>query len=178
MGRRRTPSSLRAAAAAAAVMAYGVACGPAWAESSAEQATKAAVIYNFSRFADWPEDRFSGPSDPVVLCVPPAAPLSEELLRLNGAPVKTRKLAVRVTTRFDRSCHMAYVDGHWSASSLGDLKSKGVLTVGEGDGFIALGSIQMLTIGRQVRFAVNQKNALAAGATLSSNLLRLAVAVR
>ncbi len=74
---------------------------------------------------------------------------------------------------------MAYLDERdANTAELAELKARGILTVGESPHFLNAGAIQMVTIGRQVRFAINQENASEAGVKLSSNLLRLAVAVR
>jgi hypothetical protein len=146
--------------------------------SADEQATKVAMIYNFSRFTLWPDSRFASPADPVVLCVDPDAALAGPLQGVSGKPVGSRTLVVRQTNRIDHSCQMAYVAARDAADGyVSDLRDKGVLTVGETPGFTKEGAIQLVTIGRQVRFEISQRNALAAGAHLSSNLLRLAVAV-
>ncbi|MEO8113874.1 MAG: YfiR family protein [Phenylobacterium sp.] len=168
----------RVIGAAVAVLALAAAPVRAQDASGAEQATKAAMIYNFGRFTTWPDARFGGAGDPVVLCIDPAASLAGPLQGVNGKPVGARTLAVRQTSHIDSSCNMAYVAGRdVSDSYVAGLRDKGVLTIGEAPGFTRSGSIQLVTIGRQVRFQINQQNALASGARLSSNLLRLAVAV-
>ena len=137
------------------------------------------MIYNFSRFTLWPDSRFAGPADPVVLCVDPDAALSGPLQSVSGKPVGARTLMVRETSRIDHACQMAYLGGgDTSDGYVATLRDRGVLTIGETPGFTRAGAIQLVTIGRQVRFEINQRNALAAGARLSSNLLRLAVAVQ
>jgi hypothetical protein len=160
-----------------ALAALAVASGPVRAQDAS--ATKAAMVYNFIRFTAWPDSRFSSPSDRVVLCVDPDTPLAASLQGIAGQPVGARTLEVRLTSRIDRSCHAAFI-GAQNASDgyVSSLRDKGVLTVGEAPGFIRSGAIQLVTIGRQVRFEVSQRNALTAGAHLSSNLLRLAVAVQ
>ncbi|HEX2816802.1 MAG TPA: YfiR family protein [Phenylobacterium sp.] len=173
---RRAWRPVIASAAAALLLAGAPAMGQD--ASSGEQATKAAMIYNFGRFTAWPDARFAGPADPVVLCVNPAAALAGPLQALAGKPVGGRTLVVRQTTQVDRTCTMAYVGaGAANDSYVAGLRDKGVLTIGEAPGFTHAGAIQLVTIGRQVRFEVNQQNALAAGAHFSSNLLRLATAV-
>src|SRR5450432_3693384 len=171
---RRHQRALRPAIGAA-VAAMLLAGAPAVGQdaSNEEQATKAAMIYNFGRFTAWPDARFGGPGDPVVLCVNPAAALAGPLQTLAGKPVGGRTLVVRQTTQVDRTCTMAYVGaGAANDRYVAGLRDKGVLTIGETPGFTRAGAIQLVTIGRQVRFEVNQQNALAAGARLSSNLLR------
>ena len=144
-----------------------------------EQATKAAMIYNFSRFTAWPDSRFGRPEDPVVVCIDPSDPLAPILASVDGKSLGGRSLSVRRTVRVDRACNMAYVSAaNANDGYLSSLKDRGVLTIGETPDFSRAGAIQLVTIGRQVRFEINQTIAAAAGAHLSSNLLRLAVSVR
>ncbi len=90
-----------------------------------------------------------------------------------------RSLAVRRTSKFDHACNMAYVSAaNANDDYLATLREHGVLTIGETPGFSRAGAIRLTTIGRQVRFEINQRNAAQAGAQLSSNLMRLAISVR
>jgi hypothetical protein len=172
----------RAASLALGLLAAALAGQAAHAQESAhalEQATKAAMIYNFSRFTVWPDSRFARSDDPVVLCVDPADPLAPILASLDGKPLGGRNLSVRRTAKIDHACNMAYVSSaNANEGYLQSLRDRGVLTIGETSDFSRSGAIQLITIGRQVRFEINQTAATASGAHLSSNLLRLAVAVR
>ena len=142
-------------------------------------ATKAAMIYNFGRFATWPDTRFDGPQAPVVVCIDPSDPLALVLSEIDGKPLGGRNLMVRRTTRVDRGCNMAYISpDSVNEGYLASLRDRGVLTIGETPNFSRNGAIQLVTIGRQIRFQVNQSVALAVGVRLSSNLMRLAVSVR
>lgn len=174
---RRT--ALGAGCALAAVL---LSCGAGVAQnggSALEQATKAAMIYNFGRFTTWPNSRFDRADDPVVVCIDPSDPLAPALAAINGKQLGARTLVVRRTPRIDHSCAMAYVTGASASDGfLSSLADHGVLTIGETPNFSRNGAIRLVTIGRQVRFEINQQVAAAAGAHLSSNLLRLAVAVR
>lgn len=144
-----------------------------------DAAARAAIVYNFTRFSTWDAGRFAAPSSPVVLCVQPGHVLAGHLAALDGRPVGDRSLRVRRTTVFDRNCHAAVI-GQTDATpgSLASLAREGVLTIGDSQGFIAHGAIGMITVGRQIRFEINNRNARNAGVVLSSSLLRLAVVVR
>ena len=172
----------RASTLSLGLAAATLCCAPAGAQDDAraqEQATKAAMIYNFSRFTQWPDSRFTRPDDPVVVCIDPSDPLTTSLASIDGKPLDGRTLVVRRTSRIDHGCTMAYVSAASASDShLESLKQAGVLTIGETPRFSRAGAIQLITIGRQVRFEVNPRNAADAGAHLSSNLMRLAVAVR
>lgn len=140
---------------------------------------RSSIIYNFVRFSSWSDDRFVTPASPVVLCVRPEHALARHLLAFDGRPAAGRTLRVRQTATFDRSCHAALVGpADANAATLSSLTHAGVLTIGDTPGFISHGAIGMITIGRQIRFEISNRNARHAGVTLSSRLLRLAVAVR
>lgn len=157
-----------------------LAAGPvhAWEASPPPDAgARAAIIYNFVRFSSWGADRFAASSSPVVLCVPPRHALAGHLAAFDGRAVGERTLQVRRTETFDRRCHAAVV-ADASPSALVALTRDGVLTIGDSRGFTAHGAIGMITVGRQIRFEINNRVAREAGVALSSRLLRLAVAVR
>ncbi|HYC73941.1 YfiR family protein [Brevundimonas sp.] len=147
--------------------------------SAGDAAAKAAIIYNFTRFSSWSDSRFATPASAVVLCVRPQHPLAAHLAAFDGRPVGDRNLQVRRTATFDASCHAAVVDSaDLNPTTLTSLARRGVLTIGDTRGFISHGAIGLVTIGRQVRFEINNRIAREAGVVLSSRLLRLAVLVR
>lgn len=159
-----------------------IAGGPAHARqpsAAGDSAARAAIIYNFTRFSTWREDRFANATSPVVLCVQPRHDLATSLAAFDGRPVGNRTLRVRRTSAFDSGCHAAVVEpADADAATLTSLSRAGVLTIGDSRGFIGHGAIGMITVGRQIRFEINNRVARDAGVVLSSRLLRLAVAVR
>jgi len=145
----------------------------------ADEAMKAAIIYNFTRFSTWGPDRFAGAASPVVLCVSAADPVASELAKLEGRPVGSRKLHIRRSQSFDRGCHAAFLGASAaSPTDLAGLSRQGVLTIGESRDFARTGAIALVRVGRQIRFEINNKVARATGVEISSKLLRLAIAVR
>jgi hypothetical protein len=152
--------------------------GPSGEMSRADQ-FKAAMIYNFARFATWAPSRFADASSPVVLCVAPTNRLADALERLEGQPVGDRRLRVHVAQTVEASCHMAVVDvPDATPAKVAAMKTGGVLTVSEAPGFARIGAVGLVSVGRQVRFEVNTVAAREAKVALSSQLLRLALAVR
>lgn len=140
---------------------------------------KAAVVYNFARFANWPPSRFEDAAAPLVLCVDPAEPLLAALNELDGRPVGSRRLRVKAARTFGQECHVAYVSSFEAGPDhIAALRRRGMLTVGESEDFARSGAIGLVKVGRQVRFEINTAAAKEAGVTLSSQLMRLAVLVR
>lgn len=163
------------------LMAILALAGPAAASTSTggqDRELKAAIIYNFARFAAWPPARFADQAAPVVLCVNPDDPLLPALSRLDGQPVGGRHLQVRATAQFGTGCHLAYLTESPSPAVVANLHRQGVLTIGDTPGFARSGAIGLVSVGRQIRFEVNTTAAASAGVKLSSQLLRLAMVVR
>lgn len=144
-----------------------------------DAAARSAIIYNFIRFSSWESDRFANISSPVVLCVQSTHALAVRLAAFDGRQVGERTLQIRSTASFARGCHAAVLDdGDANPATLDALARAGVLTIGDTRGFISHGAIGMITVGRQIRFEINNRVARDAGVGLSSRLLRLAVVVR
>lgn len=154
----------------------------AWAAGSElEYKVKAAFLFNFAKFVEWPSDSFSAPGEPVTLCILGDDPFGESLdavvrgESLNGRPFvvhRTRDL------REARGCHVVFVPGSESrrhGEILATLRGTGVLTVGEGPGFLSEGGVIRFVLDQnRVRFEVNLDAAGAHRLRLSSKLLRLA----
>src|SRR5258708_17607828 len=86
--------------------------GPmAWAQSAPEPVLKAAFLYNFAKFAEWPPD--AAPADPLTICVLDDAAIAEALDEtVKGRTVDGRKtVVVRVKPDGFHACHVLYLAG-------------------------------------------------------------------
>jgi hypothetical protein len=153
---------------------------PAYAqEADREAALKAAFIYNFAKFTEWPAERLRGPTDPIVFCVAPSSPMREAITLLQDKPVGTRP--VRVATVTDdagaAACHVLFIDASASPRlrQLAQTNLNGVLTVSDLPNFATLGgNIGFFFASNQLRFQINLDAARRSGIGFSSKLLRLA----
>jgi len=146
-----------------------------------EGEVKAAFLYNFAKFVEWPADAFEGPDDPITFCLAgrdPFGPVLDELLR--GERVRGRPLAVRRLERdaAPRGCHILFVSpleaGRFEAL-LRKVDTRRVLTVSDALPFLeAGGHVSFYIEASRVRFAVNQEACNAAAFRVSSKLLQLA----
>ena len=145
-----------------------------------ETALHAAFVYNFAKFAQWPNDRST---DAMTFCVLGDAAVEEALGQLVvGTSVQGR--AATITRDIDRNqlgaCRVLYV-GDVTAEERGflnDLSSSPVLTVGDGRDFARLGGMIGLFVEEgHMQFAVKLDLTRRAGITLSSQLLSLATIV-
>lgn len=138
---------------------------------------RTAMVFNFVRFAEWPKRESN---TDLVLCYSTDIDIQKELADLNGQNVNGRILRVRpLKADALESCDLSYLSKGDAESPLArDLLDSGSLTVSSQSGFVNSGVIELVSIGRQLRFKINNTNAKRASVSLSSKLLRLAVEVQ
>lgn len=168
---------------AAAVVVALLLRAPGRAEQTAdgEHAIKAAFLYNFTKFVDWPPDAFEGTSSPFRACVfADEAFVGRLEATLQGETVRGRPIRLERTDTLQgaRGCHLLYFDGGRTAQAarlVPSLRSAAALTVGEGEGFLDQGgAIAFILENNRVRFDVNMPALDAARLSVSSKLLRVA----
>lgn len=150
-----------------------------------EREVKAAFLYQFTRFAAWPERSFRATGNSLVVGVLGEDPFRDALDRtLAGKVVSGRPLAVRRFRSLEEvgACHLLFVNlpgGKERRAALARLGLEPILTVGEDEAFLDEGGVLRLrTEDRRVRFEVNLEAARRAGIELSSRLLQVASRVR
>jgi hypothetical protein len=145
---------------------------------SLEHRVKAAYLFNFTKFVEWPAEAVPA-GEPLSLCVAAPNPFGhalEEIVR--GELVGARALTTRIV-RDATGCHVLFVPAGVSpAPLLRGARSKPILTVGESPDFLREGGIVKFVVhDGKVRFEISQDAAIRAHLRISSRLLRLAVAV-
>jgi hypothetical protein len=146
---------------------------------------KAAYLYNFGRFVEWPARAAATKGDSFTVCVLGEDPFGPALdATLAGETIDGKNvIAKRISTPEESSnCQILFVssaeDGRVN-KIIGALDKKAVLTVSDMPRFSQHGGmIQFLLEGNKVRFEVNLTAAQRAGLTLSSELLKIATTVR
>jgi hypothetical protein len=149
------------------------------AEGPSEYAVKAAFLYNFAKFVEWPARTFAGAADPIVLCVlgeNPFGTLLDDAVR--DKTVNGRQIAVHESKTLSAAagCHIVFLASGSLDESLSALANKSVLTVSDAESAVDRGAIIGLKLEeRKVRFEVNLVAARKARLKLSSQLLKIAV---
>lgn len=167
----------------AGILLSGLAVSTVASAPPGEYEVKAAYLYNFAKFTDWPPEAFSGENSPVVFCVLGKSPFGSALDSLASKTVANRKVVVRYVGRVEdiKECHILYVAASEKprlAHILASLPVSAVLTVSDIKDFSrAGGMIGLVTQEEKVRFQINLKAAQRARLRLSSKLLKLALEI-
>ena len=143
-------------------------------EPSLEYQVKAAYLYNFVKFIEWPAAARQGP---LTICLAGANRFGttlEELVR--GESIEGRAIAARVIQAPQADCDVVFVPrGVAAGEYLRAARNAPVLTVGESSDFVSQGGIINFVLDAgMVRFEIDQAAARRAGLQISSRLLRLA----
>jgi hypothetical protein len=155
------------------------------AQTATAPALKAAFLYNFAKFTEWPADVLA-PGDPLVLCVINDSAVGEMLVDLTkGRSIDGHTLVVS-TMKPDStalaSCRLLFLaglDATRSGALLESVGGKPILTVSDLDKFAQLGGVANFFVENgTMRFAINLEAAQHAGVHLSSKLLSLAKIVK
>lgn len=145
---------------------------------------KAAYLYNFGRFVEWPS-KAAAQKDSFTVCVlgqDPFGPALDTTLAgetIGGKHVVAKRIAAPEDSE---SCQILFL----SSAESGRLKKiiealdkEAILTVSDMPKFSQHGGmIQFVLDGNRIRFEVNLAATQHAGLTLSSELLKVAAAVR
>ncbi|MEX2299938.1 MAG: YfiR family protein [Bryobacterales bacterium] len=159
---------------------------PALAAQSApgEAEVKAALVYNFAKFVEWPDDA-DPQGRPVVVGVlgdPELTAIIDRTLR--NKTVRGRTFDVRHFTSIDSPalCHILFValqDAAAVKRTIHVVQDSPTLTIGELHGFSGWGGvIELVLEEKQFRFEINAGTARRGGLKVSSRLLRLARSVK
>jgi hypothetical protein len=146
-----------------------------------EYEIKAAFLYNFATFVDWPSSTFPDEGSPFLVGVlgqDPFGPALEEAFK--GKTVHQRRIVVRRSLEMGDlvTCHLLFVcasERERAPMILDFLKGMPMLKVGDFPGFAAIGGcIDFFIEGRKVRFEINPEAPKRVNLKVSSKLLRLA----
>ena len=176
----------RARSVVAVVVALATTGNAAFAQAPANEAqVKAAFVYNFLKFVDWPADVFVGPGDSLIVGIVGSGPTADAAARLlagklvNGRAVAIRRLKDDGPRPGVHALFIGNADTAHARRILDDVANAAVLSIGESPDFAAEGGvIGLLVEAQKVRFEINTDAAATAGLKISSKLLALARIVR
>lgn len=149
-----------------------------------EHQVKAAFLFNFAKFVQWPPSAFSATSDVLTIGIHGPSPFGSDLQRLvEGKTIQNRRIIVRESNNIEdlKSCQiifLATLDPSEAAVTVRVLQDLPILTVSDCADFLHVGGMIRFFIDQnRVRFEIKLKNIEAAGLGASSKLLKVATVV-
>jgi hypothetical protein len=145
-----------------------------------EGQVKAALVFNFARYIEWPPTSFAAPADPFTICNLGRDTLGGALQAFEGPQLNNRSVKVRNTLTPDdtRGCQVVFIAESEERRLLPILKSlqdKPILPVSDIAGFAEAGGAIAIVQGEtRLQFDVNRRAIENAKLKASSNLLKLA----
>src|SRR5258706_543067 len=146
-----------------------------------EYQVKAACLFNFAKFVDWPPTAFPQPASPIVIGIMGENLFHDDLARVvQGKTINNRPLVINEINSLSEAtnCHILFISSSEKKrlrEILPSLRNSSVLTVSETDHFTELGGmINFFAEGKKVHFEINVEAARNAGLKVSSRLLGLA----
>lgn len=165
---------------------------------SQEYQIKAAFLYNFIKFVEWPKEKFADSNEPITIGIIGKDPFGKAFEPLKNKKAKGRKIVVKRFKGFEelkeihgkdkaglqreiktiRKCHVLFIccsEKESQRDIINSVKAYSVLTVGESEVFFKSGGIINFQLEeKKVRFEINDMAAKRAKLKISSKLLRLA----
>ncbi len=145
-----------------------------------EYRLKAAFVYNFALFTEWPAEI----GGTINVCVLGKDPFGDEIDPLQGKPVGHRTIAIQRKPAPEalKGCQVVFFPAATMSSvpkALETLRGTPVLTIADTPGALAQGiALNMNLVQNKVTFEANLEAARGSRLTLSSKLLRLATEVK
>ena len=158
---------------------------------------KAAFLYNFIKFVDWPEDKIADSNDVITIGIIGNDPFEDAFEPIKAKKVKDKTLVIKhfpsiitYKARYKKDeykadygdafkkCHLLFISSSEKEhieEIINLVEGGSVLTVGETAGFIEAGGIiNFVMEQKKVRFEINNAAAKQAELKMRSQLLRLA----
>lgn len=157
------------------IFAWIISTSPLWGSSSAlETKIKAAYLYNFTKFVEWPQNG----GKPVKICVLGDAGMSKVLEELASKQGEKKEFSIQTVTKSQiESCDILYLSGsdREVQNTLELAKEHDILTVSDNDNFSNNGGIVTLfSESGKIRFTINIAAVKKTNLKISSKLLELA----
>jgi YfiR/HmsC-like len=151
------------------------------AQSATEYQVKAAFLFNFAKFVEWPPDAFAGAESPLQICVLGQDPFGHDFEQaIEDKTVNGHRIEVLHPSGVPqaRACQIVFVGSSEKRQVheiLRALRGASVLTVGDTAGFAKMGGmINFVLDDNRVRFEINVKASERAHLKVSARLLTVA----
>jgi len=145
-----------------------------------EPLIKTALVFNISKFAQWPNGVFSDSRDPILACVAGTGAFAEAFVAIEGRTISDRRIDVkRVESPAEfQSCHILVIPSEGFAvvgRHLRKLANRPILMFSDHPGFAQRhGAIEIISKDQRIGFKVNIDRLARTRINLSSKVLNLA----
>ena len=161
------------------IVAIMVCSSTAQAQRASEFHVKAAYLYNFTKFVEWPDSTLGTEAEPFVIGVLGHNPFYRFLPEIvRGEKAFGRPIVLKYFKEISElsSCHLLFINLPGKTDeAVKAVKDRSVLTVSDDPAFCRHGGIiRFFTENETVRLEINQKAAEAANVNISSKILRIA----
>ena len=145
-----------------------------------ESQVKAAFLFNFAKFVEWPASSFADAKAPLCIGVLGESPFGPDLEQfVRDKSINNRSITVKECHTLDeaKNCHLLFIsvsEKKRLPEIFAGLAGTNVLTVSETEEFIQDGGmINLFREGNKFRFEINDPAAKKAGLKIDSKLLEL-----
>ncbi len=150
------------------------------ADYSKEDAVKAAFIFHFAQFVEWPTDR----TQTITIGVLGEDPFNGALEIIQGKTVNGQSIRIKQLSSTDQAVDnvqvliVGWCDENALTSIMASTANRPILTIADMDAFEVEGAIiNLFRKGTRQKFGVDRQAASRAGLILSSQLLQIAAVV-
>jgi YfiR/HmsC-like len=147
-----------------------------------EYQVKAAFLFNFAKFVEWPPETFAVETSPLVIGIMGDNPFGGALeSTIQNKTINNRSLVIKSLHSLAEAtnCQILFINASEKkrfAEIFQSLHRSSILTVSETEGFTeAGGMINFVLENKKIRFQINDEAAKAARLKISSKLLTLAI---
>lgn len=157
---------------------------PAAGQRPSEYQVKAAFLYSFPNFIEWPVETFADTATTLTIGILGDDPFGNAFEPFAKKTIKSRQVVIRRSNRLQELpiCQILFIcdsEKKYLPQILEHLQGRSVLTVGETEGFAQAGVIANFVLqDNKVRFEINVAAAERAGLKFSAKLLKLALIVQ
>lgn len=159
-------------------------CAPVYAQRAQIDDVKAAFVFQFANYVQWPDGTFENDTSPIVIGIID----NDNMIKVLTASVQGKSIGKRNIKVVDvssdqeaQACHILYIDSSDDGrvdDYLSAVRSRPVLTVSDDDDFTEEGGvIRLFESQSKLRFEINVDEVERAKLTISSKLLSLAQVV-
>ena len=146
-----------------------------------ESKLKAAFLFNFAKFVEWPPTAFAATNSPITIGILGENPFGGDLEAIiRDKTINNRTIVIKPMLSITEAtnCQMLFISASVKSKipeMISGLGAATILTVGDTDRFTERGGmINFVKEGNKIRFEINDVAAKRAGLKISSKLLSLA----